>query len=142
MLPIGHAAWSRWRPSTLFVSPVPLAISAWAFRGADYSAVCPASFLERTAWVLALAAVCEWMGTRRRFPALVLFAGQRSLTLYVVHLVLISTLVGMGVPGDAFPLAGVGMLLAAVGGVSLLITWGIAHFPWPFLRLQGVKRLD
>jgi uncharacterized membrane protein len=134
---IGHAAWARLRPSTLFVTPLPLALSAWACRGADYSAVCPSSFLERTAWVLALAAVCEWLGTRRRFPAVVLFAGRRSLTLYVVHLVFISTLVSMGVPGSAFPVVGVAGLLLAVGTVSLLATWGISRFRWDMLRPQA-----
>ena len=107
------------RPMALFVAPLPLALAAWAARDAHYSSVAPASFLERTAWVFVLAAACEWIAAHRRLPAVVLFAGERSLTLYVVHLVLISALVGLGVPTQSFPLLAVVAMVGAVAVTSL-----------------------
>lgn len=117
------------RSAVLLVTPLPLALAAWASRDAHYSNVSPASFLERTAWVFVLAAVCEWWAARRRLPKLVLFAGQHSLTLYVMHLVLISTLVGNGVPAGKF-MSGVvlGMILV-VSAVSLCLT-GLYGWAW------------
>jgi uncharacterized membrane protein len=123
----GQGAFSRLRPSVMLVTPLPLAISAWACRGAGYSAVGPASFLERTAWVFALAALCQWLITQRHRPALVLFAGKHSLTLYVVHLVLISTLAAHGLPMGSMVPANVLALVAAVGGVSLMVAWLIGQ---------------
>jgi len=110
------------RPMALLVAPLPLAVAAWACRDAQYSSVAPASFLERTAWVFVLAATCEWIAAHRRLPAVVLFAGKRSLTLYVVHLVLISALVGLGVPAQKFPLFAVVAMVGAVAAISLHLT--------------------
>jgi uncharacterized membrane protein len=115
------------RPTTLAMAPLPLAFCAWAARDVHYSSVSLASFLERCAWVLVLAAACQWLAARRRLPRLVLFAGQHSLTLYVAHLVLISAMVGFGVTSQTFPLPIVLMLLAVVAGVSLLATRGFAE---------------
>ena len=123
------------RSSAVFlITPLPLAVSAWVFRGATYSSVNPASFFERAAWVLLLAAFCEWFTARRR-ASLVLFSGKHSLTLYVVHLVLISTLVGCGVPSTAFTLPSVLGLIVLVGIVSLTVTWWIGR--WQASRRQG-----
>lgn len=116
------------RSVVLLVAPLPLAFAAWASRDAHYSTVSPASFLERTAWVFVLAAVCEWCAAHRRLSKIVLFAGQHSLTLYVVHLVLISTLCGQGVPVQSFTLTEVLAGILVVGGVSLVITRLIAGF--------------
>jgi uncharacterized membrane protein len=116
------------RSSALFlVTPIPLVLSAWAFRGATYSQASPASFFERAAWVLILAGVCEWFANRRRAP-LPAFAGKNSLTLYVVHLVLISALAGGGVLTTALPLPVVLPLIAAVTAASLFITGLISRF--------------
>ena len=87
-------------------------------RGATFAASSPAFFLERAAWVLALAALCEWTA-RRRLPVWMLFAGRRSLTLYVAHLVLISALVVAGVPLAALALPWSLALLVVVGATSL-----------------------
>ncbi|MDR3401688.1 MAG: heparan-alpha-glucosaminide N-acetyltransferase domain-containing protein [Chthoniobacter sp.] len=115
------------RSSSVFlITPLPLAFSAWAFRDATYSPVSPASFFERAAWVLVLAALCEWLATRYR-PSLPIFAGKYSLTLYVVHLLLISTLVGAGLPMNTISLAGVLALIAAIAATSLVLTWVIAN---------------
>ena len=130
------------RSSAVFlITPLPLAVSAWAFRGTTYSSVSPASFFERAAWVLVLAAFCEWFAARRRAP-LPLFAGKHSLTLYVVHLVLISTLAGCGVPTTPISLLGVGGLIVAVAAASLGMTWviGSAREMFRNHRRRGVAQ--
>ncbi len=123
-LPGWIAAWRSDSPA-LWALPVPLAFAAWTWRDAHYSRVGLSSFLERLAWVLVLAAFCEWLAARRRLPRLVLFAGRHSLTLYVVHLVLISNLVTFGVLSQSMSLSTVGGLILAVGVVSVGATWGI-----------------
>ena len=111
------------RASSVFLfTPLPLAASAWAFRTATYSVVSPASFFERAAWVLVLAAVCEWFVNRQR-PALPLFAGKHSLALYVIHLVLISTIAGCGLPMNAIPLPNVLGGILVIGAASVGLTW-------------------
>ena len=117
------------RPSTsvLFITPLPLGVVVWTFLGAaSYSPASPASFFSRVAWVLVLAAFCELFASQKR-PALALFAGKHSLTLYVVHLVLISTLAGWGVPTNAISLPGVVAMMAGIGMVSMVLTWVIAQ---------------
>lgn len=121
--PSSGALFSFLRPSSVFlVAPIPLAASAWVFRSATYSSVSPASFFERAAWVLILAAACEWFVNRRR-PALPLFAGKHSLALYVIHLVLISTIAGFGVPMNALPLPNVLGGILVIGVASVGLTW-------------------
>jgi uncharacterized membrane protein len=108
------------------VGIVGLAVLAWACRPADYSPLSLSSFLERAAWIFALAAVAEWAAPRCR-PSLLLFIGRRSLTLYVAHLVLISWLAGVGVPTASYPLPATLGLLAGIGLASLLATLLIAR---------------
>ena len=127
------------RSAVLLVAPLPLALAAWASRDAHYSNVSPASFLERTAWVFILAAVCEWCAAHRRLPKLVLFAGQRSLTLYVVHLVVISTLVTKGVPAEKFTIGVVLGMILAVSGVSLALT---ALYGWAWSVMASLPLLS
>jgi hypothetical protein len=118
-----HPLFALKRASSVFlITPLPLAASAWVFRAAAYSSVSPASFFERAAWVLVLAALCEWFVTRQR-PSLPLFAGKHSLTLYVVHLVLISSIAGWGVPMNALPLPSVIGGILGIGAASLGLTW-------------------
>jgi uncharacterized membrane protein len=124
---LGTVGFPAIRPSTLSIAPIPFAIAAWMCRHAYSSRVSASSFLERTAWVFILGAICEWLGARRRFPRLVMFAGQHSLTLYVVHLVLITALCGMGVPMQDFAPAEVLAGIVGVGSVSLAVTWLIAR---------------
>ena len=123
-----------------------LAGAAWMFRGTDFSAVSPAFFLERAVWVLGLAAVFEW-SARFRQPSLLLFVGKNSLTLYFVHLVLISTLVGAGVTSMALPLPLTLGLLAAVALASLAGTrlCGAAAAKWSAQRVrrgEGARTLS
>lgn len=111
------------RASSVFlITPLPLAASAWLFRPASYSSVSPASFFERAAWVLILAAICEWVVNRQR-PALPLFAGKHSLALYVIHLVLISMIAGFGVPMSSLPLPNVLGGILVIGAASVGFTW-------------------
>lgn len=130
------ARFARRSASVLLITPLPLGVVAWTFLGAaHYSPASPASFLSRAAWVLVLAAFCEWFSAYQR-PALPLFAGKHSLTLYVIHLVLISSLVGWGVPMNSISLAGVAAMLAGIATVSLLLTWtaGQAQSWWRKVR--------
>lgn len=118
---------ARRSASVLLITPLPLGIVAWTFLGAaHYSPASPASFFSRAAWVLVLAAFCEWFAAYQR-PALPLFAGKHSLTLYVIHLVLISTLAGWGVPMSSISLAGVAAMLAGIATVSLALTWTVGQ---------------
>ncbi len=108
-----------------------LVVLAWVCRGATFSAVGPAFFLERAVWVLVLAALCEW-SARQPLPGLILFAGKHSLTLYAVHLVLITALVGGGVPAVAFDLPWTLAFLAAVTVGSLALAALRTRLPgWP-----------
>lgn len=102
-----------------------LVVLAWACRGPECSPLSPASFLERAAWVLALAAFCEWQ-TRRAVAPLPLSAGRHSLTLYVVHLLLISWLVLAGLPSAGCSLPATLVLLVGIGLTSLAISCGVA----------------
>ncbi len=128
-------AWPRRPLHERAVGLLSLAALAWTFRGAEFSAVSPAFFLERAAWVLVLAAVCEWCA-ERPLPGLILFAGRNSLTLYVVHLVLITTLVGLGVPAAGLSLAWALALLAVVVMGSLVLTDLVRRLPdwWAAVR--------
>jgi len=107
---------------------VGIAVLAWACRGPTFSAFSPAFFLERAAWVLALAAICEW-SARRPLPAMFLYAGKHSLKLYVAHLALITTLVVAGVPVLVSGVPVVLALLAGVGAVSLGVAWFFERLP-------------
>jgi uncharacterized membrane protein len=118
---------ARRSASVLLITPLPLGMVAWTFlSAASYSPASPASFFSRAAWVLVLAAFCEWFAAQKR-PALPMFAGKHSLTLYVVHLVLISTLAGWGVPMNTIALTGVVAMLAGIATVSLALTWVIGQ---------------
>ena len=105
-----------------------LAWLAWTCRGATFSAVSPAFFLERAAWVLVLGALAEW-SARRQMPEWSLFVGRRSLTLYVAHLVLISALVAAGVPSAALALPWALALIAGVAMASLATAHFTTHLP-------------
>src|SRR5262249_6478353 len=98
-------------------------VAAWACRGATFSAFSPSFFLERSVWVLALAAFCEW-NSHRPAPAIALHAGKHSLKLYVTHLALITALAGIGVPSATMAWPQTVALLIAV----LVVSFGASHF--------------
>jgi uncharacterized membrane protein len=115
-------AWRERPLSERAAGLIGLAILAWACRGAIFSAASPAFFLERAVWVLALAGLCEW-GARGREATVVLYAGKHSLKLYVVHLLLVTSLAGLGVPVAVLGLPSTLAVLVSVVAVSL----GAAH---------------
>ena len=78
-----------------------------------FSALSPAFFCERLAWVLALAAVCQWVA-RAWQPRGILFAGRESLVMYAAHLVVIEGLSQAGVPRGGSSFGGAALLLLAV----------------------------
>jgi hypothetical protein len=117
------------RMATLFlITPLPFAIVVGLWSLASVSPASPASFFSRAAWVLIFAALGEWFASWRKPPALPLFAGKHSLALYVIHLVLISTLVGWGVPTTSMPLGRVCLWIVGVATVSLALTWVVANW--------------
>jgi hypothetical protein len=71
-----------------------------------FFAASPAFFCERLAWVMALAAACQWMAHRWK-PGALLFAGRRSLFIYAAHLLIITWLQQAGVPANNWHWAGV-----------------------------------
>jgi uncharacterized membrane protein len=105
-----------------------LTVLAWAFRDTQFSAVGPVFFLERAIWVLALAAFCEW-NTHRPMPSAVLYAGKHSLKFYAVHLALITTLAGAGVPPLGFTWPLVLALMAGVMAVSFVTARFLDRLP-------------
>lgn len=136
-LPLLSPARFTWRMSSvLLITPLPLGVLAWMVLAASASPASPASFFSRAAWVLILGALCEWLVAWKR-PALPLFAGKHSLTLYVVHLVIISTLAGWGVPTTAISLTGVVAMLAGIATVSLALTWAIARVSAMWRKAQA-----
>ena len=86
-----------------------------------FSALSPAFFCERLAWVLALAALGQGIA-RGWKPRGVLFAGRESLMMYAAHLLIIEWTVQAGVPRGGFGGAGAAMIFAGVLGV----TFGVA----------------
>jgi uncharacterized membrane protein len=129
-------------PSVLVLAPVPLALSAWAFVGVGHSPVSLSSFLERIAWVLVLAALSEWLAARRVLPKVVLFAGKHSLTLYVTHLVLISTIEQVGVPFQSFSAGTVIAIIPGVLLISLFATFLIVQIGDFFRRPERPSALE
>jgi hypothetical protein len=123
--------------SVFLITPLPFAVVAGLWSLAAASPASPASFFSRAAWVLILAALCEWLASWRKPPAVALFAGKHSLALYVIHLVLISTLVGWGVPMTSMPVAWVCLWIAGVGAASLALTWLVANRRHLLKRASG-----
>lgn len=74
-----------------------------------FSAVSPAFFCERLAWVAALAALCQWV-VQVWLPRALLFAGGESLVMYAAHLLIIGWVGQLG-----------GLGWGAVGGMSAAV---------------------
>jgi uncharacterized membrane protein len=97
-----------------------------AFDG-TFSALSPAFFGERLAWVLVLAALCHWVALGWK-PRAVLFAGRESLVMYAGHLLIIEGLAGTGVPHRGLGLAGVALIFAAVGALAFAVALATAKW--------------
>jgi uncharacterized membrane protein len=109
-----------------FLPRVVVAAAAVALLGrANLTPVSAAFFFERLAWILALVPVCGWLSGRCA-PALVLYAGRESLSLYIVHLALIEMLAVIVRPRVdlAVPVG----LLAVVLAASLALASGWRAF--------------
>ncbi len=92
-----------------------------------FSALSAAFFCARLAWVLALAALCQWIA-REWKPRGVLFAGRESLVMYAAHLLVIEWTVQAGVPRGGFGLGGAALLFAAVLATTFAVAFGKAKW--------------
>ncbi len=92
-----------------------------------FSSLSATFFSERLAWVLALAALCQWIAHAWR-PRGVLFAGRESLVMYAGHLVLIEWTVQAGVPRGGFGLGGAVLLIAGVLAVTFAVAFAKAKW--------------
>jgi uncharacterized membrane protein len=112
----------RWLKGSVLVGlAVVVCAIGWCLRPDPFSAISVAFFLERLAWVMVLAAACQWLEHKAK-PRMLLFAGRHSLFIYALHLQLISWLSMAGVPRSHFGWGGVAGLFVLVFGV----TWGLA----------------
>lgn len=109
-----------------FLPRVAIAAAAVFLLGrSNLTPVSTAFFFERLAWILALVPVCGWLSARWS-PSLVLFAGQESFWLYIVHLALIEMIARLVVPRVGLPAAA--GLLAIVLAASLAAAFGWRTF--------------
>ena len=92
-----------------------------------FSALSPAFFGERLAWVLALAALGQGVACGWR-PRGVLFAGRESLVMYAGHLLLIAWAVQAGMPRGGFGVTGALTILAGVLGMTFAGAFGKAKW--------------
>ena len=92
-----------------------------------FSALSPAFFCARLAWVLALAAGCQWIA-RGWKPRGILVAGRESLVMYAGHLLIIAWSVQAGVPRGGFGWAGSAMIFAGV--LAMTATAAFAKAKW------------
>ena len=100
---------------------------AWLADDGIFSALSPAFFCARLAWVLALAAGCQWLARGWR-PRGVLFAGRESLVMYAGHLLLIAWSVQAGAPRGGFGWAGAAMIFSAVLGTTFAVAFAKAKW--------------
>lgn len=92
-----------------------------------FSALSPVFFGERLAWVLALAALCQWIA-RVWTPRVVLFAGRESLVMYAAHLLIIEWGAQAGVPRGGFGVAGAAMIFFAVLAATFVVALAWAEW--------------
>jgi uncharacterized membrane protein len=77
-------------------------------------------FFQRLTWIAVLVPVCGRLAPLWS-PRIVLFAGRESLAIYVVHLLIISQLVTLGLPRMNF--ARTGALFLAILAATCAIAW-------------------
>ena len=92
-----------------------------------FSVLSATFFCERLAWVLALAALCQWIA-HAWAPRGVLFAGRESLVIYAGHLLLIEWTVQAGVPRGGFGLGGAALLIAGVLAATFAVAFAKAKW--------------
>lgn len=114
----------------LLVSAAGVRVVAWLASDGTFFALSPSFFGERLAWVLALAALCQWLA-RGWTPRPVLFAGRESLVMYAAHLLIIEAVAQTGGPRGGCGVAGAALLFGAV----LTATFAVA-FAWAKWRAR------
>jgi uncharacterized membrane protein len=119
------AVHTRPQLSTSLLLAAVLAAAALALARLEQSPASPAFFLQRLAWILVLVPVSRCIAVRWSLQPVV-FAGRESLAIYVVHLLLISHLVLLGVP--AMNLARVCALYLGIVASSFAIASGWRRF--------------
>jgi fucose 4-O-acetylase-like acetyltransferase len=136
LLPWAAFAWIGFlvsaRPPDLRVvvlAMVASAAAAFAFGRFDHSPTSAAFFFERLAWILALVPACAGIA-QRWTPRAAVFAGQESLVMYVVHLLIIPFLAKFGLGS-----LGVGATAALYAAV-LAGTYAATH-AWRRVRLAS-----
>ncbi len=87
-----------------------------------FSALSPAFFGGRLAWLLAFWALGHWIAQRWQ-PAAVRFAGRESLVMYAAHLMFIEWTVLAGVPRGSLGWIGVALVYALVLALTYAATW-------------------
>ena len=92
-----------------------------------FSALSASFFCARLAWVLALAALCQWIA-RGWKPRGVLFAGRESLVMYAAHLLVIEWTAEAGVPRGGFGLGEAALLFTAVLATTFAVAFGKAKW--------------
>jgi uncharacterized membrane protein len=116
-------------PVACLIGAVVLGGVCFEWRPVVVSALHPEFFVERVAWVLGLAALCQWAAWWWR-PRAVLFAGRESLAMYASHLLVIEWIAAAGVPRAALSLPGAALifasvLVAAFGAALALVRWRV-----------------
>ena len=115
------------RTVLLLVAAACVRVAAWLASDGTFSVLSPVFFGERLAWVLALAALCQWIA-RVWTPRIVLFAGRESLVMYAAHLLIIEWVAQAGVPRGGFGVAGAALVFGAVLAMTLAVAFAWAKW--------------
>ena len=97
----------------LLVAAAGVRVAARLAGNGTFSALSPVFFGERLAWVLTLAALCQWIA-RAWTPRAVLFAGRESLVMYAAHLLIIEWVAQAGGPRGGCGVAGAALVFSGV----------------------------
>jgi len=121
------------QPSWMLVMAALVKCGAHLADDGTFSDLSPAFFCERLAWVLALAALGQWVAQGWR-PRGVMFAGRESLIMYAGHLIIIEGLVGLGAPRGGLSPTGVALIFAAVVATTFVVA--LAKAKWTSRRVR------
>ena len=111
----------------LLAAAVGVRMAARLASDGTFSALSPVFFGERLAWVLTLAALCQWIA-RVWSPRTVLFAGRESLVMYAAHLLIIEWVAQAGVPRGGCGVAGAAMIFSGVLAATLAVAFAWAKW--------------
>ena len=118
----------EWRRTVwLLVAAAGVRVGARLASDGTFSVLSPVFFGERLAWVLALAALCQWIA-QAWTPRTVLFAGRESLVMYAAHLLIIAWVAQAGVPRGGFGVAGGALIFGAVLAATIAVAFAWAKW--------------